>query len=220
MSMHILLVIRGTKSRTMFLSKFVKDRTKQAKIADNLSTTVVLMFCLLCFTTYHAVTNKVIVQWTPPYINERITVGHQSATSALHIKYGMQLSLLLGNVTPKTIDYAIDASSTMFSPKLFHRLEDKLRSQAEQIKQKGDTLEFHPVAWDFEPSTGLTFITGRQIMRPSLGDPVEKNTTYEFKIKVDNYVPTVTDFDFYAGTAHNQQWRESQANKPAQAATQ
>lgn len=203
----------------MLVSKFVKDRSKRDKIADNLSTSNLVLLGLLCFTSYHALTKKPIIQWTPPYITERITVGHKSASAELHIKYAMSTSLLLGNVTPKTVDDLIDALSVHFSPALYHKLLVEFESQAQHIKDTGDTLEFHPSIWEFEPETGLTFVTGKQIIRANVGEELEKTITYEFKIKVDNYVPQIEGFDFYSGPAHNKQWRISESDKSAQSAT-
>ena len=194
----------------MFVQKLTKDRNKTAAIANKLSMSQLLTAGLLCFTTYHAVTNKVITQWSPPYLDERMVVAYDFADSTMHLKYGLHNAILMGNSTPATIDEIVKALEMSFTPALYHSLKADLLQQAEDLKKSGSTIQFIPKNWEYEPDTQLTFVTGTQILRPVQGNPMQKTVTYEFIIEVNNYVPWIKHFALCSGVAHNQRWRDEQ----------
>ncbi|GAA5143583.1 TraE/TraK family type IV conjugative transfer system protein [Thalassotalea piscium] len=190
----------------MFTKKFVKDRAKALKIADNLSLTTVVLVGLLCFTTYHAMTNKVILEIIPPHLDEKVSMAYNSVSESYHIKYGLFTAISMGNVTPTSVMTTIEALEYSFTPGLYHRVKATLQEQGAVLKKSGSTLEFKPKTWEYEPETNKTFITGGQTLRPLNGQPTAKTVTYEFIIEVNNYVPFIKSFDLYDGVAHNQRW--------------
>jgi len=199
----------------MFNKNFIKDRATALKVANKLSLSQLITVGLLVFTTYHAVTNKTIVEIIPPYLDERITLAYESASSKYHIKYALFTAITMGNVTPSSISTTIDALQTTFTPELYHSLKAQLRDQGESLRKSGSTLDFKPKTWEFEPDTGLTFITGVQKMIPLHGNPTSKTITYEFAIEVNNYVPWIKHFVVYNGVAHNQRWVDENSDRTA-----
>lgn len=193
----------------MFFAKFVQDRTQMITIANRLAMMNIVLVFLLVFATYHALTNKVIVQLIPPYLDERVTVAFEQASSNYHIKYGMYAATLLGNVNPETVSSVADALEFVFSPKLYHSMKSELSTQALQLGNEESTIEFQPKNWEYEPATKLTFVTGQQTVRSSIGKPKVKTITYEFRIEVNNYVPSITHYALYPGPARNAMYRSS-----------
>lgn len=192
----------------MIMQKFIKDRASALKVADSLSLANIILIILLSFTTYHAITNKVILQVVPPHLDERVAIAYNAVSESYHIKYAQYSAIMMGNVTPSSVLTTIEALQHTFSPELYHRVKADLQRQGEQMSQGGSTLEFLPKTWEYEPDTGLTFITGKQTLRPLNGTPVSKSVTYEFAIEVNNYVPWIKHFALYSGVAHNKIWRD------------
>ena len=70
----------------MLKNKFLKDRATALNVASKLSLSQLVTLGLLAFTTYHAVTNKVIVEIIPPHLDQRIRLAYESASEPYHIK--------------------------------------------------------------------------------------------------------------------------------------
>lgn len=191
----------------MFFNKFVQDRTQMITIANRLTAMVVFLILLLCFTTYHAVTNKVIVQLVPPYLDQRVTVAYNSASSDYHVSYAMYAATLMGNVNPETVNSVSSALAFLFSPELYHKTKSELTTTASNLINEDSTIDFIPKSWEHEPATNLTFVTGQQTIRSNIGKAKIKTVTYEYKFEVNNYVPTITHYALYAGPARNAQFR-------------
>lgn len=192
----------------MFISKFIKDRARALKIADNLSLANFLMVGLLCFTTYQAVNNKSIITIVPPYLDERVKLSFDAASEAYHVKYALFAAVTLGNVTPASVNTTIKALEMTFSPSLYHSIKATLQKQGDVLKRGSSVLEFVPKTWEYEAKIGITYITGIQVVRPLSGTATKKLITYEFSIEVRNYVPWIKHFALYNGVAHNKLWRD------------
>lgn len=191
----------------MIFGKFVEDRTQMITIANRLVITIVVLVFLLVVSTYYAFTNKVIIQLVPPYLDARVSVAYDQASREYHVKYGLYTAILLGNVNPETVSSIVEALEYVFSPRLYHSMKAELTTQSQKLSSEQSTIEFKPKSWEYEPSTKLTFVTGQQTIRSSIGKPKVKTITYEFKIEVNNYVPSITHYALYSGPARNAKYR-------------
>lgn len=191
----------------MFFNKAVKDRTQVITIANRLMIALMFMIGLLCLTTYHAVTNKVIIQLVPPHLDQRVTVAYNAASSEYHIRYGMYAAILMGNVNPETVHSIIDALKFLFSPALYQKTITEMNTTAANLVKEDSSIEFKPKDWGHESLTNLTFITGQQTIRSNIGRPKVSTVTYEYKFEVNNYVPTITHFALYPGPARDAKYR-------------
>lgn len=201
----------------MFFNKFNEDRGQMITIANRMAFVILMLLFLVIFTTYHAVTNKVIVQLIPPHLDERVTVAFNAASSQYHLKYGLYTAGLMGNANPETARAIIEALEFTFVPALYKKHREDLYLQADRLRKTSSTVEFIPTKWEHEPNTNLVFITGKQTVRPENGRARTKTMTYEFKIEVIDYVPNITHYALYEGPARNFDYR---ANASALAAKQ
>jgi conjugal transfer pilus assembly protein TraE len=190
----------------MIVSKFVKDRAKALKIADNLSLSNIVLIIFIFFVSYHALNKKTVLVVVPPYLDERVTLAYNAVSENYHSKYSLYAAILMGNVTPATVSETVDALKYTFSPKLYSQMKMQLQKESDALKNSASTLQFIPKSWEYEPDTGKTFVTGKQVMRPLNGQPTQKLITYEFKLEVNNYVPWIKSFAIYGGVAHNKHW--------------
>lgn len=191
----------------MFFRKVMKDRTQIITIANKQTSAIIVLVALLCLTTYHAVTNKVIVQLIPPHLDERISVAYNAASSRYHISYALYSATLMGNVNPETVNSIVDSLAFLFDPQLYHKVKVELSTTADNLINEDSTIEFKPKSWEHEPATNLTFVTGQQIIRSNIGKAKIKTVTYEYKFEVNNYVPTINHFALYSGPARNANFR-------------
>ena len=99
---------------------------------------------------------------------------------------------------------------------LYKKHKNDQYSQAEALAKTSSTVQFEPSRWEYESKTNLVFITGKQTLRPENGRPKIKTMTYEFELKVNDYVPTIEHYALYEGPARNLEYRTQQhaiANK-------
>jgi len=154
-----------------------------------------------------AVNNHRSFLLVPPYLDERVTVAYKSASKEFHKKYALYASVLIGNMQPQTSNDIIDSLSYVFHSSLYKRLKENLMKQAEEIRFSGTSFIFSPSKTVFEPDTGKTFVTGLQKEIPTNGEPKERTVTFEFKLGVNEYVPTINHFDYYVGGPRDAEWK-------------
>jgi len=200
----------------VLFNKFVEDRGQMITIANRMALAIVVLILMLLFTAYHAVTNKVVTVLIPPYLDSRVTMAYNAASKEYHLKYGLYAAILMGNANPETAESITEALEYIFSPELYKKQKEDLLVQAETLAKTSSTVQFEPMRWEYEPKTNLVFITGKQTLRPENARPKIKTMTYEFELKVNDYVPTIDHYALYAGPARNLEYRTQQhalANK-------
>lgn len=194
----------------MLFSKFTGDRGQMITIANRMAVVNLLLVVMLIFAGYHAITNKVIVQLIPPHLDSRVTVAYNKASQDYHISYGLYAAIMMGNANPETAKSITEALEHIFSPALYKQHRKDLFAQSEALAKTSSTVQFEPSKWEYEPKTNLVFITGKQTLRPENGRPKIKTMTYEFQLKVVDYVPTIDHYALYEGPARNLEYRTQQ----------
>ena len=197
----------------MLLDKSTIDRSQAVSLANRLMIVLMVMLGLLIFTTYGAVTKKTILTIVPPKLDKRVELAYNSADAEYHIRFALYASYLFGNVTPETINTSVKAMEYLFTPELFHSVNQELIAQADELSNAGNTISFFAKNFQYEPQTNLTFITGTQSIRSPSGATREKLITFEFSIEVQDHVPFIYHMSTYEGVAHNKHWRSEHTNK-------
>jgi conjugal transfer pilus assembly protein TraE len=197
----------------MFFNKSITDRGQAISLANKLMTVLIIMFAFLLFTSYAAITKKSTLVIVPPKLDKRIELAYNSADADYHIRFALYASYLFGNVTPETIKTTVKAMEYLFTPELFHQVNQELIAQAEELANSGNTISFLAKNFQYEPETNLVFITGQQTIRSASGTTRETLLTYEFKIEVNSHVPTIYHLAAYEGVAHNKFWRDEHSSK-------
>ena len=164
------------------------------------------------FLLYMAFANHVKFIFLPAKLDARATLAYNAASKEFHEKYGLSTTALIGNLTPTNAQAMVEATKLMFTSTLYHQMREKLQLQVDRIKSEGVTLGFMPDKLEYEPNTGLTFVTGVQTITPLKGEPKEKIVTYEYRLIVDEYIPSISHFTFYDGGARTEYWISK--NKP------
>ena len=142
------------------------------------------------------------VTLVPPYLNERVTVGWNSASEGYYKSWGLYFAVLIGNITPSNVDFIINILSTFLDEKIYTSIKPKLiaLSQDPIFRESGGASVFAPGHITFEPETSKVFIPGTMTMTSyAKAQPELKNVVYEFAIYIKDGVPKISYLDSYEG---------------------
>ncbi|BBL92291.1 MULTISPECIES: TraE/TraK family type IV conjugative transfer system protein [Vibrio] len=182
----------------MFLNRWLRDRNDALSIANKVTTVIVIQTILLGGAILSASRNHDRIVLTPPYLDERVTMSYDAAASGFHKKYALYAAVLMGNITPRSVSVIVDSLGDMFEPQLYAKLRSNLFAQAKELRSKQSSIRFVPDKIVYDVNTGKTFISGEQTIIAASTSEKTRRVTYEFRIKIDNYQPSISYFDFYA----------------------
>lgn len=182
----------------MFLGRWLRDRNDALSIANKISTVVLIQTVILGGAILAASNNHDRIVLTPPFLDERITMSYDAASAGLHKKYALYAAVLMGNITPRSVSVVVESLGDMFEPQLYAKLRSNLFAQAKELRTKQSSLRFVPDRITYDVNSGKTMINGEQTIIAASTSEKTRRVTYEFRIKIDNYQPSISYFDFYA----------------------
>lgn len=138
----------------------------------------------------------------PPYLDGKMEIGWNGANSEYLKSFGLYLSVLVGNITPKNAKFVTDSLSSYLAPDIYSEARGQLLSFLEdpQFRQGGFIVTFQPDKVLWEPKTNRVFVTGNSISTV-LGqkDTFARQITYEMDIVVRAGRPLVRRMLSYTG---------------------
>lgn len=161
--------------------------------------------CALALTVfllaYLVMDKKETVVFQPITLTEQAWVQESESSKNLKEAYALFFADLLGNVSPKSIEFVVAKLGRFISPKIYQTTMDLMYKQVEAIKQDRVSFRFDVQEIFTEEATGKTFVVG---MIHTAGAASEKESTgamqtFEFLIKVINYQPVIESIDSYSG---------------------
>ena len=135
----------------------------------------------------------------PPGLEDEVTIARDNASQEAKEAWGLHVAMLLGNVTPESVDVLAKAIEPLLDPALGRTLLDAMRGQVEEIKRERVSMRFLPRVVSFDPTTQTVFVTGTHRTEGPGAPPVQAQRTYELRIAFRNYRPLITHLDAYAG---------------------
>ena len=160
----------------------------------------VCALALACLLMAYGVINKsVVVTLVPPTLTTDAQVGKNFASESYLEAWALFMSLALGNVTPESVRFIRHTIEPMLSPSVYQVVMKKLQQQADAIRANHVTLYFEPRRIVRESASGKIFVQGQSIQESATGQRQRTQRTYEFKIGVLNYLPSVSYIDTYTG---------------------
>lgn len=175
-------------------NSLIDESKHQKRMGLGLIAIIILLIAVL-------MSREQIVIIQPETLTESATIGKNSASSEYQEAWALFFSQLLGNVTPSNVVFIKDKLAVYLHPKIYHEVMDTLEVQAEQIKQDRVTMRFEPRTIEYEEETGKMFVFGRTFVQGVRGKDIREDRTYEFIIKMSNYLPTLNYMDTYSGSA-------------------
>jgi len=163
-----------------------------------------VLFVQSCF-LFSKDTVVVMQPWT---MTQDAELSSTRASRTYQEAWALALAEMLGNITPDSIDFVLDRLKPLLSPKIYNEVIRNAQEQAIYLKEDRITQVFEPRTVEFEKTTGKVFVHGYSyITGASLGTgnkdnkPLRNELTFEFRIKIAQYIPIVEDIAVYSGQA-------------------
>ncbi|QSV17593.1 TraE/TraK family type IV conjugative transfer system protein [Photobacterium ganghwense] len=135
----------------------------------------------------------------PFTLKQEAWVAESSASQNYMEAMGLAFSLLLGNVTPGSLDFIKERIEPFLSPEIYFDVVNIIDDTATQIRADRIVTRFEPRQVLFEEETLKVFINGNSFIRSNNSDEKRVERSYEFHIEVNNYVPMIMHMDTYTG---------------------
>ncbi|WP_287961703.1 TraE/TraK family type IV conjugative transfer system protein [Alcanivorax sp.] len=153
---------------------------------------------------------EVVVVQQPNKLTEAITVTESTADEGYKKRWALSFAELMGNLTPANVDFVVKSMESYFAPDVYQKIKVAAQEQAETLKHEQASVSFTPKNIVYEPKSDHVFITGDQEIRTIGLQSKRKVWTYEFGIKVVNYLPVVTHYEAYSGQPKTIEVREQE----------
>lgn len=159
------------------------------------------MAILIAVMTVALINKKTIVTIQPFTLTRDAQVTEDAGSQTYMEAWGLALAEVIGNVHPGNVDFIGEHLKPLLAPEIYHRALDAIQADAQQMREDRVSLRFEPLRVVYERSTDKIFVYGNSFIRAGSG--YEKETreprTYEFRIRVANYLPEIFYIDTYEG---------------------
>lgn len=191
-----------------------------SRLAMLLMVSNVILVGLLAITTFAAINKKEHVVLVPPYLDKKVEVTWNSASADYYKSFGLYVASLLGNLTPKNIDFVIGVLSDFLDPAIYRDVRVKLIALKDDkvFQRSSGVTYFTAETLVFEPETNRVFVIGRLFATGFNNAVTANDVVYEMKLAIQNGMPRVLALTSYNGNQpHTMKWEESQPKQdPAQ----
>ncbi|MBS9424199.1 TraE/TraK family type IV conjugative transfer system protein [Photorhabdus caribbeanensis] len=142
---------------------------------------------------------ETIVTIQPFTLTEEAWVTKNNASQSYKEAWGFAFAQLLGNVTPRTVDFVKERISPLLAPNIYQDVIDVIEIQAQQIKNDRVSMRFEPRFVEYEIKSDKVFVYGYSYIKGASSNEERSERTYEFVVKIANYAPVLDYIDTYAG---------------------
>ena len=155
----------------------------------------VLLLVVMLFSKDTIVT---VQPWT---LNEEAWVSQKKSSQSYKEAWGWALGTLMGNVTPGNVNFIKERMKPILAPAIYQEFINALETQAQEIQANRITMRFEPRFVEYEETTDKVFVYGYSFVKGASLDAKEQRTdrTYEFQIRVSNYMPVLDYMTTYEG---------------------
>lgn len=159
---------------------------------------VVLTACLLVsLIMLFNKTERIILQ--PITLTENGWLEVDEASISYKESWGTYLAILLGNVTPATLDFIRERIEPLLSSGIYNSVVTAMERQAADIRENRASFRYELRSVKYEIATQKTFAHGYSYEVGAAGDEKRFEKTFEFKMRVRNYLPEITYMTTYNG---------------------
>lgn len=152
----------------------------------------------------------------PSYIDQKMEVSWNSANQAYYKSLGVNVAMLIGNVTPGTLKFTTDYLGMVMSADIYAKVKPQLTAYGgEDSFKRGTVFTYFTVQTVFfEDKVNKVFVTGFLNTSPmevasetGASRIAVKQVTYEMQFKMANGRPLIVGFDSYEGNKpKTQEW--------------
>lgn len=149
----------------------------------------------------------------PPALKTEAKVCLKHADRPYLEAWGLFFAMLMGNVTPRNIDFIVQSLQQYMSPGIYQELTQEMFEQAKSIKESSLTLSFNAQEVVYDEATKRVKVRGQSVLRGTHGKPETMNRTYDMAIEIRNYGPVLTDVSAVDHTISAEERQERQKEK-------
>lgn len=143
--------------------------------------------------------NTVIL--VPAELTESTKISREQSSVSYKTTWGLHLSLLLGNINYKNINFVKDNLSDLIDANIFPEFIEYFSKQSVDIYKDKISMSFEPISIHYEAEINTVYVTGKHFIKGISGGSKQVVRTYEFVIEIGNYKPIVKAIDAYDGAA-------------------
>lgn len=183
----------------MKLSSFL--RTWEGSLAENrwsrivnvLLIVAVILLAMLAFST------KTVVTIQPYTLTEEAQLTSNSASASYHESWGLFLATFLGNTTPDNSSFIRERIGPLLSPRIYSEVMAVIEEQTQHIRNDRVAIRFEPRYVLYEKESGHTYVNGNSFIKDATTKETREESTYEFRLRIQNYQPTIEFVNLYPG---------------------
>lgn len=129
----------------------------------------------------------------PPTLEKEARVGQKQADRAYLEAWGLFFATLMGNVTPRNIDFILLNLQRYMAPDIYQEMSQSMIEQAKAIKSGNYSLSFAVQELVYDEAAGRVRVKGQTGMHGPFGKSQLLGRTYDFAINIRNFAPVITD---------------------------
>ncbi|AGN82283.1 MULTISPECIES: TraE/TraK family type IV conjugative transfer system protein [Pseudomonas] len=155
----------------------------------------------------------------PPTLDKAVKVGWNNADDEYLKSFGLYASTLMGNVTPKNVNFIADSVSAFVDPKIYADVRKQMFVLANDpvFATNAGSVSWTPTDISYEKDTKKVFILGSMETRSAVGRPKQDYQVVEYVIEMRAGRPWIEGFNHYPGNnPKTLKWLQSHPPKPAE----
>jgi len=163
--------------------------TRQGALNENRISRMIIagLVGLACVQGVALLNKDTTVIMVPPTLEKESAVGASEASPETQVAWGMYLTGLLGNVTPKSAPALRGMVQRHLSPNLYDTVSEAIGKQAKEIQDEQVSLSFNPSTARYDAVSQYVGVTGELTIRGLQGQEKREVRSYELGFKTQNY---------------------------------
>lgn len=129
----------------------------------------------------------------PPTLEKEAKIGTRQADRAYLEAWGLFFATMMGNVTPRNIDFTLASLQRFMAPDIYQEMSQSLIEQAKTIKAGNFALSFAVQELAYDEADHKVKVKGQSSLHGPFGKAQSQTRTYEFQIDIRNYGPVIRD---------------------------
>ena len=140
---------------------------------------------------------RIVLQ--PVTLKSMAWIEEGSASQEYYESWGHYLALLMGNIKPDRLSFIKDRLEPLLSEDIYNKAVVLFEEQAIDIRNNGATFTFNPTDVKYDTYLKRVFVYGFSEVRGPISKPRRVQKTYEYEIKISDFLPEVVFMEVYDG---------------------
>lgn len=173
----------------------------------------------VCLLTVNQLGQHETTRLVPPNLDKAVKVGWSNADEEYLKSFGLYASMLMGNVTPKNVNFVADSVSAFVDPAIYPEVRKKMFVLANDpvFATNAGSVAWTPTSVSYEQASNKVFIAGSMESRSATGQSKPNPQVVEYVVQMRAGRPWVTGMDTYPGnTPKTLKWLQGHPSKPVE----